>query len=297
MNNKFLRYLLSGLLAWYLMGCSDQKTPPIENLRGGNIQVIGHGGSGFLSLFSPFNALPPNSLASLSKALFVDKSDGVEIDVQMSKDSVLILYHDKKLESKTSSQGYVGEKLASEILGLEYLCGFPYDFFQHEQVISLNDLLQVLKNEPNFPFLYLDVKTFSINGELNYSAKRGIFVRALSTVLDQFQIPKERIIIISKDENLLDKIKDEIPRLLVMFDASGFEHGLRISVDHEFHGLVMNKNNISPSQVQKTHHSKIQVVLFGGKSQAGINEAIQKNPDVLQVNNVPLLKELLKNYQ
>ena len=89
------------------MGCSNQKAPPIENLRGGNIQVIGHGGSGFLSLFSPFNALPPNSLASLSKALFVDKSDGVEIDVQMSKDSVLILYHDKKLESKTSSQGYV----------------------------------------------------------------------------------------------------------------------------------------------------------------------------------------------
>ncbi len=297
MNKKLLPNLLLGLLAGYLSRCSDQEAPKIENLRGGKIQVIGHGGSGFLSLFNPFNPLPPNSLTSLSKALFVDKSDGVEIDVQMSKDSVLILYHDKKLESKTLSQGYVEEKLASEILGLEYLCGFPYDFFQHELVISLNDLLQVLKNEPIFPFLYLDVKTFSINEGPNYFARRSTFVRALSTVLDQFKIPKERIIILSEDETLLDKIKDEIPQLLVMFDASDFEHGLRVTMDHEFHGLVMNKNNISQSQVQKTHHSKIEVVLYGGKSQAGINEAIRKNPDVLQVNNVPLLKELLKNYQ
>lgn len=288
--------LLLGLLVGYLTGCSDQEAPKIENLRGGKIQVIGHGGAGFLSLFNPFNPLPPNSLASLSKALFVDKSDGVEVDVQLSKDSVLILYHDKKLESKTSSRGYVGEKLASEILGLEYLCGFPYDFFQQEQVISLNELLHVLINEPIFPFLYLDVKTFSINEEPNYSAKRRTFIWALSTVLDQFKIPKEQVIIISEDETLLDKIKNEIPQLLVMFDASDFEHGLRVNIDHEFHGLVMNKNNISQSQVRKAHHKKIQVVMYGGKSQAGIDEAIRKSPDVLQVNNVPLLKELLKNY-
>ena len=79
--------------------CKKVEDGPIENLNGGIIRVVGHAGLGFESTLTPY---PSNTLSSIRKAVEGFNADGVEVDVQLSKDSVPVLYHDNTLESLTA---------------------------------------------------------------------------------------------------------------------------------------------------------------------------------------------------
>ena len=98
MFRKYI-YLLSAALTLASTGCRKPDIHNIKNLNNGKIMIIGHGGSGFQSVINP---LPTNSAASVSKALDELEADGVELDVQLTADKQLILYHDARLESQTN---------------------------------------------------------------------------------------------------------------------------------------------------------------------------------------------------
>ena len=74
--------------------------------------VLGHAGSGFYTPISPFNFRPPSSWRGIRRAL-LRGADGVEIDLQMSRDSVVILYHDQRLQDGTTGTGCVSERTAA----------------------------------------------------------------------------------------------------------------------------------------------------------------------------------------
>ena len=92
------RSLLLAISILLLVGCQDDSFE-FENLSDNNAFIIGHGGSGFLS---PTNNVAENSMKSLELAIEGYNADGVEVDVQLTKDSMLVLYHDHDLFTKTS---------------------------------------------------------------------------------------------------------------------------------------------------------------------------------------------------
>ena len=91
-----------------------------------NLVVLGHAGSGFFTPISPFNFRPPSSWRGIRRALRAG-ADGVEIDLQLSQDSVVMLYHDQKLENGSTGQGCVSQHPAAELTQLRYRGGLPYD--------------------------------------------------------------------------------------------------------------------------------------------------------------------------
>lgn len=87
--------------------CTKVDSDNIVNLNNGQIDVIGHGGTGFQSLINP---LPTNSFMSIKNAVDGLNADGVEIDLQVSKDGIPILFHDAPLEKATNCTGCLNEK-------------------------------------------------------------------------------------------------------------------------------------------------------------------------------------------
>ena len=80
-------------------GCEKQEDFHVSNLNHDVIMVLGHAGMG------EFYKYPNNSWESIEPALGIG-ADGVEIDIQMTKDSVLILFHDETLDLRTKCGGY-----------------------------------------------------------------------------------------------------------------------------------------------------------------------------------------------
>ena len=91
--------------------------------------VLGHAGSGFYTALSPFNFRPPSSWRGVRRAL-LRGADGVEIDLQMSRDSVIMLYHDQKMQDGSTGTGCISERTAAEIVQVRYRGGFPTTSFR-----------------------------------------------------------------------------------------------------------------------------------------------------------------------
>jgi len=94
-----------------LLGC--HKSSVITN----NVLVYGHAGVGFDVLNSQY---PINSMAAIEHAFNFYNLDGVEVDIQFSKDGALFLYHDQFLETSTNCTGEIYKLNRSDIVNCQY---------------------------------------------------------------------------------------------------------------------------------------------------------------------------------
>lgn len=256
-------------------------------------QVIGHAGSGFFTPMSPFNALPPSSLAGIRKAL-ERGADGVEIDVQLSRDSVPMLFHDEDLTNRTRAQGFISQHTAAELTQLAYTGGWPYDWFQHERVATLDALLSELAERPTFPYLHLDLHEHDdANFDQPY-ARSPALVRALGRVMRRHQVPPERLLILTQYGPSLQQLRRELPGAALGLEITDrFEERLPEAVAARVEAVVLSKYVITPERVAQAHAKGLQVVVFGGRSKKSVQRLLGCRPDGMEVDNVPLLLRLL----
>src|SRR5690606_25232953 len=124
--------------------------------NGGRIDVIGHGGAGLRSRSNP---LVGNSLASIRRALDGFRTDGVEVDVQLTADGVPVLFHDAVLDGNTNCTGSVRDwalpKLKRCRLENAYSFGRSKD-----RIPTLAEALASMAQRVPRPAVYLDVKFF-----------------------------------------------------------------------------------------------------------------------------------------
>jgi len=109
--------------------CSkDKPVNETNNLNGNIISAFGHAGMGIGFKY------PIDTYESFEPCLGIG-SDGTEIDIQMTKDSVLVAYHHNKLEEGTLCSGTINDKLWSEIWG----CHHTSPYSSKINLISVND--------------------------------------------------------------------------------------------------------------------------------------------------------------
>ncbi|NNJ54589.1 MAG: hypothetical protein HKP14_00575 [Bacteroidia bacterium] len=94
-------------------GSACNKTSPLQQ----NVLIYGHGGTGFDVLNS---AYAPNTIPSCELALSLYDLDGVEIDLQYTKEGDLVLFHDDFLEKSTQCKGRIND------LSLDSICQCIY---------------------------------------------------------------------------------------------------------------------------------------------------------------------------
>ncbi len=94
-----------------LLGCN--KSSVVTN----NVLVYGHAGLGFDVLNSQY---PINSMAAIEHAFNFYNLDGVEVDIQFTKDGAVFLYHDQFLETSTNCAGEIYNLNRSAIVNCRY---------------------------------------------------------------------------------------------------------------------------------------------------------------------------------
>lgn len=84
--------------------------------------------------------LPENSLAAFAKA--VEEGYGIELDLQLSKDGEVMVFHDYKLGRMTGADGLLTDKTAAELkkLRLRTADGMP----THEKIPTLREVLALV---------------------------------------------------------------------------------------------------------------------------------------------------------
>ncbi|MGB0851458.1 MAG: glycerophosphodiester phosphodiesterase [Bacteroidia bacterium] len=96
------------------------------------------------------NNVPRNCMTAFDKA--IRSGNGIETDLRLTKDDILVLYHDDTTDVKLGILGSIADYDYSELLNSPFIYN---DSITSERIVSLSQLLKTHQNTP----LYIDVKT------------------------------------------------------------------------------------------------------------------------------------------
>ena len=145
-----IKLFITIIIVLFLLSC--KKDPPlfnIQNLNGDTISLFGHGGMGIGFKF------PINSYESIEPCLRIG-ADGTEIDIQMTKDSVLVAFHNYNLNQWASCDGIINDKLWTEIDGYKFSSPYSSQIY----VMSMDNLFNRINNLNTYTFTF-DCKLYT----------------------------------------------------------------------------------------------------------------------------------------
>jgi glycerophosphoryl diester phosphodiesterase len=105
---------------------------------------------------------PENTMAAFRKAVSMG-SQGIECDVQMTKDGKLIICHDELLDRTTDGKGFIKDKSYEEIRRLDAGSWFG-DTYAGQRVPLLEELLYLVKNSGIYLNIELKTGIIQYNG-------------------------------------------------------------------------------------------------------------------------------------
>ena len=262
-----MKYIPFLFLFCLLLACRKNTSLP-------DIQKIGHSGMGL------YGDYPMNSFESMMQALFMG-ADGLEMDLQMTRDSVLILFHDEELSNRTNGSGKLQEHTWDEIKNLSY----DDVAFGRYDIIRLDFFLENCAPYSNKLF-YFDIKPNGDTQQHLYSLNNK-----LSALITQFQLEDNCILMFQNDSQLVHMLS--LRRDLKIYSYSDFETAKRNILTYNLAGWIATKNDIDELKIAAIHEIGASVATFSTFNRKDHIEMIEKGVDVIQTDD---LKGLLKLY-
>ncbi|HEV2582971.1 MAG TPA: glycerophosphodiester phosphodiesterase family protein [Ktedonobacteraceae bacterium] len=117
-----------------------------------HVQLVAHRGGSALA--------PENTLAAFRNALRYP-IDAVELDVQMSRDGQVIVFHDNTLERLTNGSGNILDHDFADLRSLNAAAHFPGGWPAPQQMPTLREVFELVKGRAQ---VYIEIKTSKRDG-------------------------------------------------------------------------------------------------------------------------------------
>ena len=152
------------------------------------MEIIGHRGAS--------ESAPENTLSSISEA-WSQAADGVEVDIRLTKDKILVCMHDSNTLRTSGENSLVSETNFEKLKKLD-VGSWRGKEWTNEPIPSL---IQVMDLMPKSKKLFIEVK-----GGKEVSIP-------LVKVLERYEHLSTCIVVISFNESLLKEIKQKMPKI------------------------------------------------------------------------------------
>lgn len=251
-------------------GCSKQDVLP-------DVYVYGHAGT---TLYPERWIFPANTRESVEYALDVLDADGVEVDVQMTLDGTLVLYHDPTFDEHSNFTGCVGSYTYEEINDLEV-------YYTRCQLVDLKTIMDLTMNRKKR--IFLDMKPYDFCKGENRSYEQ--IDSSLNSCLSGYsQSQKQKVCVNSRNLDLLMQISDSsVIKSLetedISLGISAFSGGL---VDE----LCLNYTALTQTTSDQLKNNGIYFSVFGVKTHQEISDAIKLGPLRIVTDNIAYTKKL-----
>ncbi len=231
-----------------------------------HVEVVGHAGAGLDVERVPF---PGNTQQSLDFAAGLGLKH-VEVDLQLSADHQLIMFHNDFLQGQTDGTGCIRNLTAEQIKKMRYL-GFPK--------ISVQALREI--NFSAFQQVFLDIRHYNACEDFNLF-DFALMVPEIEELRVKF--PSQEFVVVSR----------YIP-LLLLFKDLGFEVCQEVTEmpailnsynNFEIDFFIIRNLNISAEQVNEARKLGVRLVIYGVKSHAGNRDAMRKNPTFVMTDAI-----------
>lgn len=235
-----------------------------------NTKVIGHAGESVIKSRSKY---PPDTYESVERALELG-AHGVEVDVQLTADQVLVAYHDLRLEDNSDGNGCINDLTYTEVKEISV-------YGSDEKIDRLEDIFQLVLGQGKE--LMLDVKHY--NECAGQTIDYNLFDQALGDLLLNYsEAEKNKLIINSSDFDLLNTISDTSVRLSFEYDDP--DYGLNIVSAYDYDMLTTKLSKMNSTITELLQDQGKQLSIFNVKTRAEVKQALQFGPDFVISDNI-----------
>lgn len=261
------------------VSCSkDPATFYLENLNNNEIGCFGHAGMGF------YSAYPVNSWPGFESCLNRG-ADGTEMDIHMTKDSVLVITHSSNLEETTSCSGAIKDMKWDEMSN----CEVKSNFFKNSKLLSLDEFIEKIPNPKNYTFTW-DIKLSDFN--LEYY---GVYSRAIVNTINKYDL-NEHVFIENPFADFLQQIKNKKSDAHLFVLAEDFEESFQQVKQYNFYGVSVHANKVTAEQVKQAHNNNVRVTIYGVLTEKENYAAVEKCPDFMQTDDINYLLKIFQKY-
>lgn len=234
-------------------------------------QVIAHRGGADLAA--------ENSMDAFSLAM-EHPIHGLECDVQLSKDGVPILFHDRNFKKFSKENLYVRNLTWPELQ--EYDMGIYHENSQHK--ISIPTFEEFITKYSNKIHLYIEVKSRPFDYPGNHHIK---LIEKVITILNNHETLNENFTIMSFDSQIVDYVLKNCPswKCIELYDIE--RPFLGIKKDLFGIGLWLDHND--HNAIQTARKSEQTIFGYTCNSESHFKEAYEHRFDILVTDNPPWL--------
>lgn len=227
--------------------------------------IIAHAGNG---LNIPNALFPDNTIDAIQHSLYIG-ADGVEIDIQLTKDGKFVLFHSTQLGGKTNFYGCVHDYTAQNLVQ-----NAKYLYFQN-QALTLLDKVDVGNR-----ILILDTRHF------DYCSNSVLPMQKIVQAIQVYALQHNstKIIVNSNYLPLLDTLNKI--GLKVSYNAHSYQNMVTISNSKHYPYYTIRNKEVSELNVKKMQNKGYKIILFDIRSQKGNKSALKKHPDILMTDKI-----------
>lgn len=267
---KQLMHIFIGVFV--LLGCQKE-----EFLKADTIG-LGHAGEG---IRNGRNKFPPNTIESINHVFESTTIDGVEVDVQMTKDSQLVAFHDFELDINTNGVGCIPELDYSELESIKV-------YNSSIGIYLLTDVLTAVMSKDKD--LYLDIKyTNTCTGKnIDFNTFNGALAQNLASFSHE---EKQRIVVNATSLSLITTISDT--SLIKSVETDNFVGIIDVMNSNEIDVLTTKLKSINDQQINTLHQANKKVCLYQLYTSAENKEAIINGADYIISDKVGCAAQLL----
>ena len=232
-----------------------------------SIGILGHVGTG---LYNPFQFYPGNSENAINYALSFGEVEGIELDVQISEDGGLWLFHDSELENQTNGSGKIGNLLNSDLSQITY---------KSLDNVPLARLTEINWASNGNKVVFLDIKK---NGcDYNFDLF-GLLDSCIQIMVTE-NVNIEFICNVNDSNLALEFIENgyEIYR-----DINSFQAGQQMLLEMNLAGFFVRHYQLSETEIEYFKLQNIGIALFEIRSPQTIRESLKKNPNYILVEDI-----------
>ena len=263
-----------------LVSCTAPPEGPVK------AHIIGHGGMGH-SYDHPMNSIPSIQSLCLLSTTTQERVEGVELDVQMTKDNVLVLYHDKYLEQNDSNNVIRAFRLQ--------------DIHQKDGSKMLIPKLETVLHDPlcqNLTF-FLDIKIHHYQEEWSHFIND--FADVLNDLIKTLEIEKQVVVECGVTE-FLTAVQARNSEIKTFYYAREIEQVNELirarnkgSKEQEqnwrlaLKGLTVHADKVDKDLVSAIQRTGLEVAIFGCSGVRGNKACVELKADHIETENPELL--------
>lgn len=221
---------------------------------------------------------PENTMTSFRKALQLC-ANGIELDLQQTKDGKIVVFHDNKIDKKSNGKGKISDYTYKELLDFDFGSWFNLKF-KNEKIVLFEDFAK--------EFLSKEL-TFAI--ELK---QEGIEKDTLDIV--KKYATHDDIYITSFNFNALKNVRmiDSNIKLSWLIEEKINEDNVSKLLKIKGSQICPNAEHASPSGIELANKSGLGVRLWGIFNEDIMRKVFNFNIDGMTVNFPDKLKELME---